>query len=774
MVESGILLKFRDDLAVSEQTTDGDTFCVVKDPITQRYFRLRPPEFYLLQQFDGHTAPEEIARRVNEKFGTDLSTEAVEKFAETIDSYFFFEGTRSEYEISSGRYFGQKRRSFISRLLFIKLKAFNPGPLLALLLPLARPLYNPAMVILMILFTLAGFAIYSANYEFFRFTSDQLFNVGSILIIIFSLALVIFIHEFAHALTCRYFGGQVHEMGFLLLYFQVCFYSNLSDSWMFQKKSQRLAVIWAGLFFQMVIFALAVFGWRLTVIDSAPNIFFWLTANVCLVALLFNLNPLIKLDGYYLLSEMVNIPNLRDKSFAYLKGRTLRSMGVSEPEPSYDRRQKRIFVWYTLLAGLYSIILIGYLMIIAYRFLVDNLAGFGFALFLILLAAMFGEPLLRAVRYFSQRAIMVTILTKPRNLIAGGGIILFLVIILFLIPFTRRVGSDVTILPIAEYTILLPPGLGRLEMNYREGGLTRNHSTEQIQLSTDAFSVMRLTPLVREGESVAKGDTIAAIVSNQVSSSLIAARSELERLRGELALAQSPPKPEQVSAAEAAVRASDASLDKLNKDIERNESLFQKNLISRQELDNSQAQRDIAKSNLEESQARLRLVKAPPKPAEVEIIKSKMATQEATINYMTSQAAAQVLTSPIGGMVTAVYRDSLLFKVADLSRVEVAIAVPDNYLEYVEPSAEVRLKARSFPGRLFYGKVTHIASSAAAPDAHGSHASFLVYAAIENSELLLKDGMSGYAKISSGRATLWRLLWDRVKSLIRVEFWSWW
>ena len=73
----------------------------------------------------------------------------------------------------------------------------------------------------------------------------------------------------------------------------------------------RYMVIWAGLFFQMVLFAMAVFGWRMTVIGTGVNHLFWLTANVCFLMLLFNFNPLIKLDGYYFLSEWVNIPNLR-------------------------------------------------------------------------------------------------------------------------------------------------------------------------------------------------------------------------------------------------------------------------------------------------------------------------------------------------------------------------------------------------------------------------------------------------------------------------------
>jgi putative peptide zinc metalloprotease protein len=768
------LAKLRTDLAVSEQTSDGQTYYVLNDPITHRYFRLRAPEYFLIQQFDGHTDINQIAARVKDKFGIDITPDAIEKFMARVDELYFFEGTRSEYEISSGRYLGSGKRSLLSRLLFIKLKAFDPQRLLNILMPPFRPLFHPLALLVMMIFTIAGFFTYSANFEFFRFASGKLFSVASIITIFISLALIIFVHEFAHALTCRYFGGKVREMGFLLLYFQLCFYSNLSDSWMFKRKSDRLAVIWSGLFFQMVIFAAAVFGWRLTVIESGVNQFFWLTANVCFVTLLFNLNPLIKLDGYYLLSEIVNIPNLRDRSFGYLKARLRQSLGIAAIDSLPTGRERRIYLTYTILAGLYSAALIIYILIITFRFLVDNLQGAGFALFLVLAIAIFGQRLVRTARYFSRREVMTAIVSKRRNLIVGGIVLVVAIIVLFIIPFNRQVGSEVTINPLAEYAITLPEGQGRLELNLRQGGSDRKYSTQQIQLSTTEYSVLNLTPLVKEGDQIKKGDTLAAVISNQVSSGLKEARAQLEQMQGELALAQAPPKPEEVATAEATVNANKAALDRMTREIERDKTLIAKNLISRQEFENAQAQLDITKSNLQEAEARLRLVKSPPKPEQVSVLRSKIAAQEANINYITTQEAAQVVTSPIAGVVTALYRNSLLFKISDLSHIEVSIAVPDAYLEFVKPGAAIKLKVRTFPGDLFAGTVAHIASSANGASSDLAQAKFIVHAVVDNAGGQLKDGMSGYAKIDCGKASLWTILSERVKSFIRVEFWSWW
>jgi len=766
--------KLRDDLEVSEQETDGQTYYILKDPITYRYFRLREPEYFLVRQFDGATDFETGASRFREKFNLDVTAEAVEKFARKIDELYFFEGRRAEYEISSGRYLGRTKKSLFSKILFIKLNAFNPQRLLTAILPATRFAFHPISLALMIIVILGGFATYSANFEYFKFDPRELYSVGAIIVILLSVTLIILLHEFAHALTCARLGGQVREMGFLLLYFQVCFYTNLSDSWMFRKKSHRLAVIWAGIFFQMVLFALAVFGWRVTVIGTGVNQFFWISANIALLTLLFNFNPLIKLDGYYFLSEWLGVPNLRLKSFQYVRHILKRAIGVNSHRPQASKRERRIYIWYTIFAGLYSILLIGFVAYIVHRFLVDNLGGLGFILFLILLALIFSGPVVQGIRSIGSREVMKAIFSRPRNSIIGGLVIAALIILLFVIPFPRRVGGDVVVRPVAEYTITLYSGQGLLEAKFREGGMARQFTTEHIQLSTGDLSVLRLTPLVKEGDVIAEGDTLAAIASTQVSSSLEAAQAELNRLRGELALAQSPPKQEEIATSQAAVNAARATVEQLEKDVERNESLYGKKLISRQELERSESELNVARSNLEESEAKLSLLKSPPKPEEVDIISSRIVSQEATISLLMSQEAAQVITSPIDGTVTALFRDDLLFKIADMSPVEVAIPVTDNYLEYVEPNASVRMRVRTYPERIFEGTVSHIANSADEGDYDDNRARFFVHAVIGNDDNSLRDGMSGYAKIACGASSLFTIIMDHIRAFIRVEFWSWW
>src|SRR5262249_41683186 len=106
------------------------------------------------------------------------------------------------------------------------------------------------------------------------------------------------LHEFAHALTCKHHGGEVHEIGALLLFFLPCFYCNVSDAWLFKEKSKRLWVTFAGGYFELFLWSLAVFVWRLTLPGTRVHYLAFVVLSACGVQTLFNFNPLIRLDGY--------------------------------------------------------------------------------------------------------------------------------------------------------------------------------------------------------------------------------------------------------------------------------------------------------------------------------------------------------------------------------------------------------------------------------------------------------------------------------------------
>ena len=173
-------------------------------------------------------------------------------------------------------------------------------------------------------------------------------------------AVVILVHELGHGFACKYFGGEVRELGFMLLYFQPAFYCNVNDAWSFPERRARLWVNAAGSVIELAAVGLATAVWLI----AAPGT---VVADVALAAMVFggattvlgNMNPLLPLDGYFALADWLEIPNLRQRAMAHLawwiKARVFR---VELPEPRATHREHRVLLTYAVLANAYIAIVL--------------------------------------------------------------------------------------------------------------------------------------------------------------------------------------------------------------------------------------------------------------------------------------------------------------------------------------------------------------------------------------------------------------------------------
>jgi hypothetical protein len=384
-------LRFRTDLVASPQGEAPNEYFVVKDPRSRRYFKLRAPEWWFVQQFNGRRSLGEVGEAFQVQFGAKLEAAPLSAFVERLKSLGVFEGELSEKE--STALFRRQSDAGLERLLFIKLKATDPDVWLGALANRLRFLFRPGLA-----FSLAviGSALFVSRHRAeFGFSLSSLLSASSLVGLVFAMFVVIALHEIAHGLVCRHLGGHVHEMGFLLLYFQPCLYCDLSDAWMFKERWKKLLVTFSGAYFQVLLGAVGVWGWRITVPGTWVNDLFWLLSVVSLFNVLFNFNPLIKLDGYYLLSDGLDIPNLRARAFGWMLHCIGRRPWEYSREPG--SRERRIYWVYGVSALLYSGLLLGYLAWISLGFVIGKWRGPGLLLYLLGLSVMFRQPLHRFV-----------------------------------------------------------------------------------------------------------------------------------------------------------------------------------------------------------------------------------------------------------------------------------------------------------------------------------------------------------------------------------------
>ena len=299
---------------------------------------------------------DEIVRRTESHFDAELPPEILGAFLASLKKNGMLEVPGSGQPSPNS-----KQRRFRGSPLYCRFKVFDPCQLLKRMVPWTRFFYTPFFVIFSFLTIATAVGVTIANWTDFRESLPQLYGVSQIALVIALNFLVVTAHEFGHGLTCAHFGGEVHEMGCALVFLQPAFYCNVSDAWLFPEKSQRLWVGFAGPYFELFLWALAVLTWRVTEPGVWINFFALSVMTTSGVKTLFNFNPLIKLDGYYLLADYLEIPNMRRRSFRYVGSLVERLFGLGKASSAGENltwREKCIFAVYgtTALAGSFSIL----------------------------------------------------------------------------------------------------------------------------------------------------------------------------------------------------------------------------------------------------------------------------------------------------------------------------------------------------------------------------------------------------------------------------------
>jgi multidrug efflux pump subunit AcrA (membrane-fusion protein) len=373
MSTSATALRVRRTDLIFKRLDDGSH--VVKDPRSGSYFKLPPRESFLLAMLNGAFSAGQIRAAFERKFQEPLSDEDLEQFVSVAEESGFLCDRQSRPPAEAQRLTRpvvplspapvspaspapapQPRPQSSQRqsLLAWRKSVFDPDRLFARLEPSLRFLWTRSFVILSAAAIAAAVAVSWLNRREIvtDFTSALVARPETLLLAWLTLVVATTLHEFAHGLTCKHFGGEVHEVGFLLLFFIPCFYCNVSDAWLMREKARRLWVTLAGAWCDLCLWAAAVFVWRLTPSETVPHYLAWVLMGVTGVRVFFNFNPLLKLDGYYLLSDAIDMPNLRDRAWERLAGH-VRWLLWGAPRPAAEPRAGLLLA-FGLLAWLYS------------------------------------------------------------------------------------------------------------------------------------------------------------------------------------------------------------------------------------------------------------------------------------------------------------------------------------------------------------------------------------------------------------------------------------
>jgi putative peptide zinc metalloprotease protein len=337
-----LALRLRPDLQVQHARYLGRQQIVVKDPIGLRYFRFAAEEFALLEQLDGQASLAAIRQSFEDRFRPQvISTEAIYRLVcRAHADGLLVSDAPGQGEQLRGRdrtRRAQARREAWQNVLCIRFRGIDPGRFLDVLTRWTGWIFSPPAVAAGLLLMAVALVLVAVQFAAFRdrlpqwdaFWAPQ--NWGWFAL---TLAVTKILHELGHAVACKRFGGECHEMGILLLVLTPCLYCDVSDAWTLPSRWQRMAIAAAGIYVELLLAAVCTWVWWFT--DPGPFSQFCLAVmGICsLGTLALNANPLMRYDGYYLLSDLVQIPNLRQKSSA--AAGSILAWVTGRPAPALD------------------------------------------------------------------------------------------------------------------------------------------------------------------------------------------------------------------------------------------------------------------------------------------------------------------------------------------------------------------------------------------------------------------------------------------------------
>ncbi len=446
----------RPDLAAQRQRYHGRSYWVVKDPVGMHYFRFQEEEYAILQMLDGQTSLDEVKERFEQQFPPQkITLEELQQFLGMLHrSGLVVAGVAGQGMQLRKRRDERRRKELLgslSNVLSIRFKGVDPERFLRWLYPYVRWCFSRTAMAIWCVTCLSALVLLAVQFDKFQAKLPafyQFFSPTNALLLAVVLGFTKILHELGHGLTCTHFGGECHELGIMILVLTPCLYCNVSDSWMLPSKWQRAAIGAAGIFVELFLASAATFVWWFT----EPGLLNHLCLNVMFICsvstVIFNGNPLLRYDGYYVLADLTEIPNLRQKATQVLSRHAGEwFLGLEPPDdPFLPQRNQHFFILYSVAAAIYRWIVVFSILWFLYRIwkpyrleVIGNLIG---------MAAMYGlfvQPLYQLGKFFYVPGRLDKV-KKPRMYASLAGLLAIIGFVVF-VPLPYHVMATLEVQP---------------------------------------------------------------------------------------------------------------------------------------------------------------------------------------------------------------------------------------------------------------------------------------------------------------------------------------
>ncbi|MEI7341479.1 HlyD family efflux transporter periplasmic adaptor subunit [Pectobacterium brasiliense] len=401
------LSPLRDELILhaGPANRDGSPSWTLEDPLRGLYFRIGWAEMAMLSRWAMGNAAQIVAD-VNQTSALTLDDSDVQYFNRFLQANSLTRVSGDEALAQFSRQVEQSRvsiwRKLLKNYLFFRIPLWHPDRFLGATLPWVEPFFSRTFLKLTLLVAVLGLFLAGRQWETFKHTFLHFFTLEGAALAGLTLCFTKILHEFGHAYTCKRFGARVATMGVAFLVMMPVLYTDTSGSWKLTRRRQRMAIGAAGMMTELVLAAWATLAWSFLPDGMLRSAAFMLATTTWIMTLAINLSPLMRFDGYFLLSDGLQMPNLQNRGFAIGRWQMrewLFGLGDAPPE-HFPRWLQRTLVGYAFAVWIYRFFLFTGIAILVYHMTFKLL---GMLLFAIEIGYFVVMPVVNEVREWSKR-----------------------------------------------------------------------------------------------------------------------------------------------------------------------------------------------------------------------------------------------------------------------------------------------------------------------------------------------------------------------------------
>jgi putative peptide zinc metalloprotease protein len=495
----------REDLALLKgpRAYDGSPTWTLYDPAVHRYYRIGWLEFECLHHWGTGNA-ESIAAAIQNETPIDIDVTDIEQFSIFLTKN---QLTKPLGKESSSRFAHLRHASkpgfwtwLLHNYLFMRVPLIKPDRYLQKALPLIDLFFRRSFMVLLVLGACLALTLVAQRWSEFSHSFLYSFTPEGFLATVGMMSLSKVIHELGHASAASHFGCRVPTMGVALLLGMPVLWTDVTDAWRLPNRNNRLVIDAAGMIAELALAIIATLLWTVLPDGSLRSGSYLLASTAWIITLGINLNPFMRFDGYHILADALDTPNLQDRSFALAQWNLRESLfgfGIPIPE-SLPTRRRQFLIVYAYSVWIYRLILFTGIAWLVYYFFFKAL---GLALFAVEIGWFIIRPIANEVSVWRKLIAARETPLRPRP----SWLILLAILVLLFVPWQSH---------------LIAPGLFKAEAEY-------------TFYCVEAAQVQEI--LVKEGDKVTANQVLVKLASPDLDFKIRAAQLKLLELTGRLA-----------------------------------------------------------------------------------------------------------------------------------------------------------------------------------------------------------------------------------------------